>query len=229
MKIRLFILLFLLAFTMSCKDFLEVKPHSFSSDANYYQTEGQVLRAVNGVYASVQELFTNDFWALTEMRADNTNYQFDESDRGAQQREEIDEFLITSTNNYVATMWNLLYRNIQQANVVIGRSQDVEFADSELKNRYLAEVKFLRAQQYFYLVRLFGSVPLVVEEVSGPTEAFTGTKASVEEVYAQIIQDAQEAAAALPVSYSANELGRATKRGRINVTGRGVYDTQRVL
>src|SRR4051812_25251144 len=104
-----------------CNHMLDVKPNSFSSGSNYYTNEAQVLRAVNGCYGVLQELYTSDYWALSEMRADNTNYQYDESDRGAQQREEIDEFLITPTNNYVNNAWSQLYRNIQQSNVILTR------------------------------------------------------------------------------------------------------------
>ena len=227
MKNSIYIIAFLLLGTTACNNLLDVKPHSFSSDANYYQNEGQILRALNGSYASLQELFTGDsFWALTEMRADNTNYQFDETDRGAQQREELDEFLITSTNNYVNTTWSLLYRNIQQSNVILDRIDQVEFADEGLKERYKGEAKFLRALQYFYLVRLFGAVPLKVHEISDPQDSFSEGRAPVEKVYEQIIADATEAAASLPARYEGNDVGRATKGAALSLLGE-VYLTQK--
>lgn len=208
----------------SCTSMLDVKPNSFSSGSNYYKTEAQILRAVNGCYGVLQELYVSDYWAMSEMRADNTNYQYDESDRGAQQREEIDEFLITPTNNYVNNVWTQLYRNIQQTNVVITRIDGVTFSNETTKKQYLGEAKFLRALYYFHLVRLFGSVPLLVKEVSSPEEALTPTKASVEDVYAQIIADATEAAANLPATYSASERGRATKGAALTLLGE-VYMT----
>lgn len=219
MKVRIYILVCLVVGLAGCKKLLDVKPYSFSSDANYYENEGQILRAVNGAYGSLQELYTNDFWALTEMRSDNTNYQFDESDRGAQQREEIDEFLITSTNNYVNTIWQLLYRNIQQTNVIVDRTDVVEFSDEALKNRYLGEAKFLRALQYFHLVRLFGEVPLVIHEISDPEAAFSEGRASAAEVYAQIIADATFASENLPETYEGDGLGRATKGAALTLLG----------
>ncbi len=60
MKLKLYILSILLVGSSACNDILDVKPHTFSSDANYYENEGQVLRAVNGAYASLQELYTSD-------------------------------------------------------------------------------------------------------------------------------------------------------------------------
>ncbi|MET3112604.1 hypothetical protein AAKU52_000315 [Pedobacter sp. CG_S7] len=220
MKNRIYIIAFLVVGLTSCTKLLDVEPYSFSSDANYYENEGQILRAVNGAYGSLQEIYTGDsFWALTEMSSDNTNYQFDETDRGAQQREEIDEFLISSTNNYVNTSWQLLYRNIQQTNVIIDRIEPVAFVSAELKARYIGEAKFLRALQYFYLVRLFGAVPLLVKEVSDPEGAFTKVRASVPEVYAQIILDAKDAVAKLPATYESNARGRATKGAALTLLG----------
>lgn len=226
MKIRIYIVGCLLLLSASCKNLLDVEPYSFSSDQNYYQTEGQILRAVNGAYASLQTLYTSDFWALTEMRADNTNYQFDETDRGAQQREEIDEFMITSTNNYVNTCWRILYDNIQQTNVILDRVDAVPFADETLKNRYIGETKFLRALQYFYLVRLFGKVPLLIHEVAEPEKAFSEGRAAVEQVYEQIISDVQGAVASLPESYSGAEIGRATKGAALTLLGE-IYLTRK--
>ncbi|MGK6350038.1 RagB/SusD family nutrient uptake outer membrane protein [Parapedobacter sp. DT-150] len=220
-KNQKYILLLVLLFTMgSCHHMLEVEPHTFSSDATYYQNESQFLRAVNGAYGSLQELYTADYyWAMTEMVADNTNYQFDESDRGAQQREEIDEFLITSTNNYVNNTWNLLYRNIQQTNVILGRIDAVEFSDEAVKTRYKGEAQFLRALQYFHLVRLFGPVPLVLDEISDPESAFSEGRASVDEVYNQILADADAAVANLPESYTGPDVGRATKGAALTLLG----------
>jgi len=219
-KITYSILCFGILTLSSCNHMLDVEPHTFSSDVNYYQNEGQILRAVNGAYGSLQELYTADyFWAMTEMVSDNTNYQFDESDRGAQQREEIDEFLITTTNNYVNNAWSLLYRNIMQANIIIDRIDAVDFTDESLKARYKGEAQFLRALQYFHLVRLFGPVPLIVNEVENPASAFSDGRASVEEVYDQIIADANAAIGSLPESYTGNNIGRATKGAALTLLG----------
>ncbi|WP_143305616.1 RagB/SusD family nutrient uptake outer membrane protein [Chitinophaga vietnamensis] len=210
----------------SCNHMLDVKPESFSSGSNYYNTEAQIQRAVNGCYGELQNLYTSDYWAMTEMRADNTNYQYDGSDRGAQQREEIDEFLITSTNNYVNAVWSRLYRNIQQSNVVITRIDAVKFANDATKKQYLGEAKFLRALYYFHLVRLFGAVPLIVKEVTSPEGALTPKRATVDEVYAQIIADASDAVAGLPATYAASETGRATKGAALTLLG-DVYLTRK--
>ncbi|RPE12417.1 RagB/SusD family nutrient uptake outer membrane protein [Chitinophaga lutea] len=226
MKTSIYCICLLALSSTACNHMLDVKPAAFSAGENYYQTEQQVLRAVNGAYGTLQNLYTSDFWALTEMSADNTNYQYNASDRGAQQREEIDEFLITSSNNYVNTVWNQLYRNINQCNVIISRIDGVKFSSEATKLQYAGEAKFLRALYYFHLVRLFGGVPLNLKEAATPAEAFTPKRATVDEVYAQIIADAKDAVAGLPPNYTGSNVGRATKGAALTLLG-DVYLTRK--
>lgn len=224
MKIKIYAIALLLLSMTSCNKLLDVDPYTFSRGEDYYKTEDQIRLAVNGVYATTQATYTGNFPAMTEMRSDNTNYQYDESNRGAQQREEIDEFLISPTNNQVQDVWSRLYATIQQANIVLGKIDAVTFTDETLKNQYKGELQFLRAMQYFHLVRLFGEVPLILEEISGPATAFGGEKASVQAVYDQIILDAKAAAGNLPPKFTGANLGRATKAAAMTLLGE-VYIT----
>ena len=227
MKTKLAIITTLWLSLTGCHNMLDVDPYTFSAGDNYYETEEQMLRAVNGAYGALQALYTSDFWAMAEMRADNTNYQYNEADRGAQQREEIDEFLITSTNNYVNTIWARLYTNIHQSNAILARIDEVEFADENTRQQYGGEAKFLRALHYFHLVRLFGDVPLILEEVGSPSDAFTEERTPVDLVYEQIIKDASEAAESLPAEYASDaDKGRATKGAALTLLGE-VYLTRK--
>jgi hypothetical protein len=72
-----------------------------------------------------------------------------------------------------------------------------------------AEAQFLRAFAYEELVKCFGGVPLMLK-AGLPEESFI-PRNTYDEVVAQIIKDCDEAAAALPVTYPAADLGRATK------------------
>ena len=82
--------------------------------------------------------------------------------------------------------------------------------DTDLKNRLIAEAKFMRGFYYFNLVRLFGGVPLVTKETTSLNDLAVA-RASVDEVYQQVIQDFTEAEAVLPATYGAGDRGRATK------------------
>lgn len=229
MKSNIFFPFFLFLFLTltGCNKLLDVKPETFTSGSNYYKSEQQVRTAVNGAYSILQNLNTSgNYWIFAEVRADNSTYQYNPNNRCCITREQVDEFLNTSTDRYTETVWTTLFNGIQQCNVILSRIEGVTFTDDVKKNQYVGEAKFLRGLLYFNLVRLFGGVPLRVEEVRGPGDAFTEERASVEAVYAQIIQDATDAAASLPVIYDAGNVGRATKGSALTLLG-DVYLTQK--
>lgn len=68
------------------------------------------------------------------------------------------------------------------------RISQADFSDEEMKNRLVAEARFLRGYFYFELVKNFGGVPLITgfllpEEIQGIT------RASAEDVYKFIEDD----------------------------------------
>lgn len=211
---------------IGCEDMLDVEPQTFSNASNYYENEEQIVRGVNAAYGDLQTIFgaSEDLWAMTEMRSDNTSFQFNESDRGELQMENLDEFLITPSNTDIEVTWGHIYSGIQQTNAVLNRIDEVDISEESLRNQLEGEMRFLRAFHYFNLVRLYGGVPLVLEEVQSPDDSFT-SKSSIEEVYDQIISDATEAVDLLPESYSGSDVGRATRGAALTLLGE-VYLTQ---
>src|SRR5256714_6415358 len=108
MKARNIPLLSGLAALCACNSLLDVQPKTFSGTTDYYRTPDQVEHAVNGAYSFLQTLYgtaSSSYWAMTEMRSDNTTYQYNEADRGEQEMESLDEFLITADNYVVEQVW----------------------------------------------------------------------------------------------------------------------------
>lgn len=101
--------------------------------------------------------------------------------------------------------------------------------DTALKARLLGEARFLRALNYFNLVRLFGDVPLVTVPVSAnltPEEIYP-FKSSATRIYGQIIEDLHFAAAKLPARYTnPNDKGRATSGAALGILSK-VYLTNK--
>ena len=214
MKARNIPLLCGLAALCACNSLLDVQPKTFSGTTDYYRTPDQVEHAVNGAYSFLQILYgtaSSSYWAMTEMRSDNTTYQYNEADRGEQEMESLDEFLITADNYVVEQVWRDSYRAILQSNTILDRIGGVAFSDQSRKEQYVGEAEFLRAFHYFNLVRLCGDVPLLLHEVQSPDEAAVGKRASVDEVYQQIISDLVDAIGKLPERYLAADAGRATR------------------
>jgi hypothetical protein len=197
---------------VSCKkSFINLTPKSSYSDANYFQNTQQLSAAVTAAYAPLRDVFTTDY-LMCEQRSDNTIYQGFLSNRGTAytDREALCEFMDASTDSYTASEWQYCYQVISRANIVIGRLPGTKSVPADTAAIMDGQCKFLRALMYFKLVRLFGGVPLFVKEVKTADEAFL-PRATVDQVYAQITADANDAITELPAPAKFPQTGAATK------------------
>lgn len=210
--------LLLAAFTLSftsCSDFLE-EPIRGQQDLNeYFKNEDDCKQQLTGCYQSV---FYDDWWQIQkfylagdmctdDMWMGNTN-----QDPG-----EYRDLAHYTGNTYAAggccqNFWQYRYKGILRCNVAIERIPVVAFEDESLRKRYVAEAKFIRAFQYFDLLRNFGGIPLI-DGLKMPSEVQGINKATAEQTFAFIEQDLLEAIPDLPKrsEYGSNDLGRATK------------------
>ncbi|WP_432708529.1 RagB/SusD family nutrient uptake outer membrane protein [Pedobacter sp.] len=207
------------------KSFLDQTPESSIAGSNFYKTETDIKQAVNGAYSSIMDMGRISYWLFGEMRSDNTTYQNNTSDRGYEQREFIDQFLVGATAEPIQTYWQQNYTGIARCNEIIDRIGDVPMSE-ETRNQYQAEALFLRAFNYFNLVRQFGAVPLRLASTQAPSDALSGGRAAETEVYAQIILDLKTASEKLPVKYAASEAGRATQGAALTLLAK-VHMTQK--
>lgn len=197
---------------MGCNDFLTTAPENTISDTEFFKNEFQFDQGVLGAYAKLQDMH-NLQWRVTELRSDNATVQFNDANRGPHPNWLLDEFTITTSNVILASYWQNVYQGIQRTNTVLNQIEEFEFSNQDFKNQLTGEAKFLRAFYYFNLVRLFGDVPLVIDQVRSPNEAFATLeqRAPAEQVYEQILDDVSDAAELLPESYSGENIGRATE------------------
>ncbi len=114
---------------------------------------------------------------------------------------------LNSSQGNLSPLWDVLYKQIGRANTVISREVNITDMDPALKAVRVAEAKFLRAFAYFYLVQLWGDVPMPTAEVSSGSREVV--RIAADKVYTQILLDLTEAEAVLPPT--ASDYGRATK------------------
>lgn len=182
----------LLLFSSCKKDFLEqTSPNGISIDRNF-QTQNDIVLAVNGVYQALRSsncigenagLWTND-------RSDDVNSTDNQSNNG--EPFQFTSFSLVSSNTYLYSHWTALYVPVSRANLVLSAIDKIQFSDS-IKTQYKAEMKFIRAFMYFNLVREFGDVPLVTEVLSDAEQTAALTvRVPKEQVYAQIVQDLKD-------------------------------------
>lgn len=192
---------------ISCSDFLNLSPYSEITAENFYQNEEDFTQAINGAYQPLRNMYNTEEWNLGEAKSDNTTYIIHIA-KSSLDGEDPDQFRETSTNGNVGTKYNNCYVIIGRANRIISEIDKADFG-SEAKNNLKGQALFLRAFSYFSLVQYFGGVPLHTIPSTVYEDAFK-PRASVEEVYEQIIKDAQEASNLLPVK-SKQEPGRVSK------------------
>lgn len=227
MKTRsIIIALFCLALTGCSDDYINLLPEDSIAPDEYFQTDEQLAQAVTAAYVPLRDLLVNDYFT-SEMRSDNTHYQPAPSNRGTAivYRENVADWNNDANNNYVNAVYYHCYTGISRANIVLGRLPDAQNATEEGKALAEGQAKFLRAFNYFKLVRLFGGVPLYLQEVTKAEEAFL-PRASADEVYQQIIADATDAVALLPAPDGFPQNGQATK-GSATILLADVYLTLR--
>lgn len=114
------------------------------------------------------------------------------------------------TNDYqmesgIPETWNDSYGTfIYNLNLVIEGVSSSKGLSQNNKRIIIAEAKFTRAFLYFYLVNLYGDIPLVLTTDFKVNSSISRT--SVETVYQQIVDDLSEAKANLPNSYLGTDL-----------------------
>jgi hypothetical protein len=108
--------------------------------------------------------------------------------------------------------WDLGYRTIRQLNEIIERLPSTPLTAAIKKNR-LAEARFLRAFNYFSLVKRYGAVPLItkVQTLEDPKETLSPARDSEQKIYDFIITELDATIQDLPETYAAADYGRPTK------------------
>lgn len=198
----------------SCKKWLNLEPQDGITSAEFWKTKEQVQAAVTGVYASLLgspsgKPLTETFFLWGELRAD----MLSATTLATNEEVDIMNANILATNSI--TNWRNLYQTINYCNTVIAFApgvlqMDKTFSEEQL-NRYIAEVRAIRALLYFYLVRSFGDVPLKLSATSSDQELEQLPKSSQQEVLDQIIDDLKSAETNAVITYGNTE----TDKGRI--------------
>jgi hypothetical protein len=196
----------------ACTDLLTEQPKDRISSDAFFQTAADAKAAIAATY---RPLSTGSLWGTNLQWA--LNAATDESRVGPEEENPnivaLTQLAWTTTNPYIAGSnasggaWGGLYQMITRANLVLDRVPAIAMDDAA-KSQILAEAKFLRALGYFYLVRLYGDVPLVLTPAD---QAALGPRTPQADVFAQIVKDATEAEAALPAVWGSSDKGRATK------------------
>ena len=185
-KLKYLLLILLLFMQVSCNDWLELIPPNGLIRNEFWKAKEDVEAVLMSAYETFGEM-DRQLFLYGELRADfllgDNNQSLDE--------QKIMENNIFPDNPFCD--WGGFYSVINYCNEVIKnapqvRELDNTFTEVKLKN-ILAEAYFMRSLSYFYLVRIFGDVPLILEPADTDAADFYLPKISGEEVLDQITSD----------------------------------------
>lgn len=207
---KILYLLFLSVLSSCSGDFLRNYPVTSLNEGNFYQTESQYILLANGCYVPMRDYEKEEHWVISEVASDNGSFQYNPTGSSSYPRQDIDEFLATSSNENYAGFWKDSYNGITRCNKLLSEMDrpGVSWSKASYKERCSGEALFLRALYYFNLVRQFGGVPLVTEPITS-IEA-VGIKRSTDvQIYDQIIADLKLAVTHFTNAKDVEENGRA--------------------
>lgn len=187
-----------------CSDELALFPETEKVAGNFYRNEREIEEAVNATYAALQNegLYDIALLAIGEIPGEDAYDETPANDGGEYGM--LDTYSVIPQSYLMQIVWRDSYIAIQRANIVLNRIETVDFVNEQIKISRVGEMKFIRALLYFNLVRIFGNVPLVIEEVEDPQAYFGQGRTDMDLVYAQIRTDLSQAIEELPVRTDAN-------------------------
>lgn len=174
----------------SCEYLLIEKPFSSLSTVNFYKTGSDAVAAVNAIYSPIRSTYGGTNWGGQFTGVED--YAIGTGIYAPLSLAVMNSSCIARTD----AAWMSFYQAIKDANIVLKYIPPIVMPDAN-KNNILGEARFLRALCYYNLVRSWGGVPLRTESIERTDQA-SCKRASVEEVYALIIEDLKFAETNLP-------------------------------
>ena len=183
----------LLAFMTACDKTLTVEPVNEVPAERAINDVVTARAALAGAYDALQDDAGHDyisgtFTAFNDLPSDDVVHV------GT-----FDTFLEADLNDLLADngdiegIWNQIYDAISRTNRIIEQVPNLDNVSQDDKDDIVGQAYFLRALHYHNLVKLWGGVPLRLTTPSSPAEASEISRATVDEVYTQILADLAQA------------------------------------
>jgi starch-binding outer membrane protein, SusD/RagB family len=203
---KVFCLLIVHTLFTQCSDFIEIDPpRTDLVRETVFENDASANAAMTDIYYSMNfnGFASGDVTSLTFLASLSADEQDDYTSASlAPLTQPFYHNTLRPQNEGINSFWNKLYSVIYKANAVI-EGLDDSGVSPDLRSRLTGEAKFIRAFAHFYLVNLWGDVPLVTSTSYQVNKTLTKTPQA--EIYDQIITDLKEAQSLLPEDYSLTE------------------------
>lgn len=178
----------------SCGDFLDEDPKGQLNPETFYTIEDDYTAGVNTLYDKVNQTqsWTNPMYPQWQGDDITANPGSNKQACAA-----LDAFDSDGANKGVTEAWTQHYAVIKTANLIIEGSEKFPGEKAKIATA-LGNAHFWRAYSYYYLVRVFGKLPIITKT---NIEQFDAQPSEIEKVYELIVQDLKDAINELPTGY----------------------------
>lgn len=186
----------------SCHKDLDITQTSQLSSSSMWTDENDAIAAMFGIHEKLRSAFSHGLVYWGEYR---TGLWGPGNHGGLSQtaRDQVYQNIIPNTHTYAD--WGNLYGTINMANLVLKYTPDITFSSDDKKNEVLANAYYARALCYYWIARIWGDAPLVLEGYESANQDLLPVRAPVANVFTQVGADIDEALDLMPSSVTAKK------------------------
>lgn len=219
-KIKVLLVITLVTFSVACDDYIEVEtPNNKIVNETVFNNDETAVSAMVGIYNQLSALafssggtdsvtilagLSGD--ALTTLRSNNLIF------------EEFEQHQITPDNLRNYNLWSSAYNVIYMSNALLEGLTNSSGVSEEVKLQLEGEARFVRAFTYFYLINLYGDVPLILN--TNYQENSLAFRSSTSQVYQQILEDLEIASSILREDYINGDRTRVNLQAALGLLAR---------
>lgn len=199
-KFFVFPMLLFLVSTAGCKKFIEIDPPKTDLiRATVFESDATAKAAADNMYGQMLSSFAGGFrfsptflCGLSSDEMVNWHSDLEFADFASNK--------LLPLNSKFLYLWDEPYKIIYRANAIIEGLESNTKVSVALNKQLTGEALFVRAFCHFYLLNMFGEIPLILTTDYQANTAIIRTSASV--VYNQVVDDLIKARDLLPIDYS---------------------------
>lgn len=189
----------------ACNGDLDIINNSAVSSNSMWQEEGDATAAMYGLYNKFRSSFSEGYMYWGEYRTG----LWGDGLTGQTSRDQVYQNQIPT--NHTFADWTNLYTTINNANLILKHAQNIHFKTEESKNEVLANAYFVRAFCYYWIGRIWGDAPLLLDGFeSDNQEGLFPTRNPADAIFKQVGEDADKALTLIPQNINKNIASKAS-------------------
>lgn len=206
------LLIGMLLFQTSCFDALNISQESQVSSTDMWKSEEDAQAAVYGMYHQFRVAYSSNIAYWGDYRTGV--YTTTQTLAG----DILDANSNTIDANNQAANWGDLYKLINLSNLIIRHTPDIGFKDQKDKDNVMANAYFSRAFAYFWIARIWGNAPLLLNGYeSDENDKLFPTKTAADSIFLQVEKDIDLAVALIPTSATDHTLATPAAANMLKV------------